>query len=100
MGAVFVGEHVSLERRVAIKVLNGDRPGDEALSRFFTEARAMSLIRHPNIVEVFDCGVDPDAGAYIIMELLEGETLWALLKRQGPLAHDLGGALAVAMQAA
>ena len=56
------------------------------LQRFFNEARATSLIRHPGIVEVFDCGVDADGRAYIVMEYLEGETLARAARRAARLA--------------
>ena len=72
--------------------------GERGKSRFFTEARATSLIRHPNIVEIFDCDIDASGRAYIIMELLEGETLAALLERQGHLAGDLGSVMEIGIQ--
>ena len=99
MGAVFLGEHARLDRRVAIKLLRAELSGDqEVLNRFFTEARATSLIHHPNIVEIFDCDIDPRGRAFIMMEFLDGETLAALLERQGSLAGDLGSVMAIAIQ--
>jgi eukaryotic-like serine/threonine-protein kinase len=100
MGAVFLGEHTRLDRRVAIKLLRTElSDNQEVLNRFFTEARATSVIRHPNIVEVFDCDIDARGRAFIMMEFLEGETLAGLLARQGQLAGDLGGVVAIAIQA-
>ena len=53
--------------------------------RFFNEARAANAIRHPGIVEVFDCGTLASGTAYIVMELLEGENLAARLRTVGRL---------------
>jgi len=81
MGVVFRAEHVRIARTAAIKVLIPELAQNEsAVQRFFTEARATSLIRHPGIVDVFDCDVD-DGRAYIVMEHLEGETLADRLRR-------------------
>ena len=58
MGRVYLAQHHRIERRAAIKVLLPERSGQaDVLQRFFTEARATSSIRHPGIVEVFDCDV-------------------------------------------
>src|SRR5262245_6902563 len=81
MGVVFRAEHTRIARTAAIKVLIPELAQNEsALKRFFTEARATSLIRHPGIVDVFDCDVD-DGRAYIVMEHLDGETLADRLRR-------------------
>jgi len=81
MGVVFRAEHARIARTAAIKVLIPELAQNEsALQRFFTEARATSLIRHPGIVDVFDCDVD-DGRAYIVMEHLDGETLADRLRR-------------------
>jgi serine/threonine protein kinase len=82
MGVVFRGEHVRIARTAAIKVLVPELAQNaSAVQRFFTEARATSLIRHPGIVDVFDCDVDETGRAYIVMEHLEGETLADRLRR-------------------
>jgi serine/threonine protein kinase len=81
MGRVYLAEHSLIGRKAAIKVLNPDIASDpEVVSRFFTEARAVNDIRHPNIVEVTDFG---QFGALycIIMEFLEGETLASRIAR-------------------
>jgi serine/threonine-protein kinase len=82
MGVVYLARHVTLGRRAAIKVL---RPAlssnQDIVSRFFNEARAVTAVRHPGIVEVFDFGFLEDRTAYIIMEYLEGESLAARLRR-------------------
>ena len=88
MGAVFLGEHARLDRRVAIKLLRAELSSNqEVLNRFFTEARATSLIHHPNIVEIFDCDIDPRGRAFIMMEFLDGETLADRLAK-GPMPPE------------
>jgi len=87
VGEVFLAEHQHIQRRVAIKVLMRELTQDpDTVRRFFTEARATSLIRHPSIVEVFDCDVHPNGRAYIIMEFLEGETVGRRLEREGSMS--------------
>jgi putative nucleotidyltransferase with HDIG domain len=80
MGTVYFAEHTLIGRRAAIKVLNPDVSANEDIvARFFTEAKAVNSIRHPNIVDITDFG-QADAIYYIIMEMLEGETLGARLE--------------------
>ncbi len=66
--------------------------------RFFNEARAASLIQHPGIVEVLDCEVHTDGRAFIVMELLRGDSLRSYIERSGKLDSDLAGALAICRQ--
>jgi serine/threonine-protein kinase len=95
MGVVFLAEHQRIERRVAIKVLGPELVSDQrALQRFFVEALATSRIRHPGIVEVFDCDVDATGRAYIVLEHLEGETLAERLRRAGKLHWSAAGLIA------
>jgi serine/threonine protein kinase len=99
MGVVYLAEHPGIGRRAAVKVL---RPGltdnPEILKRFFNEARAANAVRHPGIVEVFDCGTLPSGTSYIVMELLEGENLAARLRSVGRL--PLADARRIAAQTA
>ena len=82
MGVVFLGEHQRIARQVAIKLLPPELcQSPQVLQRFFNEARATSLIRHPGIVDVFDCDVDPAGRAYIVLDHLVGETLGDRLQR-------------------
>jgi serine/threonine protein kinase/ABC-type branched-subunit amino acid transport system substrate-binding protein len=75
-GAVYEGLQQPLDRRVAIKTL---RPGLERnpdlVKRFFREARLLSQISHPHIVQVHDCGNTADGIFFLVMELLEGQSL-------------------------
>lgn len=79
MAQVYRGYHPQLDRYVALKVLRSDLvEQDEFLARFKREAHAVSGLRHPNIVQVFDFDVQ-DGQHYMVMELLEGDTLRARL---------------------
>jgi serine/threonine protein kinase len=99
MGAVYTAVHSLLGRRAAVKVLLGELSRDQAaVQRFFNEARAATAIKHPSIVEIYDFGWSPDGAAYIVMELLEGESLATRLARVGRLPLD--AALVVARQIA
>lgn len=76
MGAVYAATHVDLDRPCAIKLLLSDFTSDaDALERFRREARAAARLNHPNVADTYDYGVLPDGGAYIVMELVEGQTL-------------------------
>ena len=90
MGVVYLAEHRHLGRKAAIKFLQpefSERP--DALNRFFTEARAASLIDHDGIVRVLDCDVhQPSGQAYIVMEYLEGQTLREYLAWRGRAVGD------------
>lgn len=84
MGAVYIGEHTLLGRRAAIKVLLPELSANkEVVQRFFNEARAVTQISDPGIVQVFDFGFDAAGNAYIVMELLDGEPMDQRLARIG-----------------
>src|SRR5436853_5032306 len=86
MGTVYRATHLLIERTVAIKVLSQRFLGDEtAQQRFHREARAAGRMQHPNAVTVTDFGATDDGYLYIVMELLEGQTLRDLLAREAPL---------------
>ncbi len=74
MGLVFRAWDERLHREVAIKVLHDDYTMPGMRERFLQEARAASALNHPNICTVFDIG-EQDHNPYLVMELLEGETL-------------------------
>jgi serine/threonine protein kinase len=99
MGTVYLGEHIEIQRRAAVKVLRADLcDSPSALARFKAEAQAVNRIRHEHIVEVTDFGVVPGGEAYYVMEWLEGESLHQAIRRTGPLS--LPRALHVAIQVA
>jgi hypothetical protein len=86
MAQVFEGRHPELGSPVALKVLRSTIAAQSlAAARFSREARVAALIRHPNVVRVFDVGVQ-DGIPYIVMEFLEGENLQKSLWNKGPLA--------------
>src|ERR1019366_2078387 len=75
----------TLERRVALKVLNANIATDErSLARFFREARSAAHVRHPHIINVFDCGAERGL-CYLVMEFIEGQTFAEYLSSRGPL---------------
>jgi eukaryotic-like serine/threonine-protein kinase len=87
MGAVYLAEHTLVGRKAAIKVLLPEWSARrDIVTRFFNEAKAMSSIPDPGIVQMFDFGFAADGCAYIVMELLEGETLQQRRKRLGRFA--------------
>ena len=79
MAQVYKAYHAQLDRYVAVKILRSDLVEEEEfLARFRREARAVAALRHPNIVQIFDFDVQNDL-YYMVMELLEGDTLKAYL---------------------
>jgi len=105
MGAVYLAEHPGIGRRVAVKVLHKNYTRDEhLLARFLNEARAANAIRHPNIIEILDSGMMADGTPFLVMELLEGESLGTRLRQSGalgiPTVVDLAYQTASALGAA
>ncbi|MBW2735430.1 MAG: protein kinase [Deltaproteobacteria bacterium] len=89
MGCVYAATHLTLGRRVAIKVLRARYVfNDGALRRFFAEARVASQISHPNIVAITDFIEGQGGPASYVMEYLEGQTLYACLRRRKELPLD------------
>ena len=104
MGSVYLGEHHLLGHQVAIKVARPDYLDNIAAERrFLVEARSIASVHHPSIVELFDFGRRHDGHAYIVMELLRGQSLHERLQ-DGPIAEtraihlalQIASALAVA----
>ena len=88
MGQVWSAVDTRLQRRVAVKTVDLAATGDEvAAERFQQEAHATAALSHPNIVTIFDNGVDGHT-AYLVMELLSGPSLDELVRDQGPLPVD------------
>ncbi len=86
MATVYRGEDLLLERPVAVKFLREPYASDaEARDRFVHEARAAAKLDHPNIVHIYDVGVDQGDHPFLVMELVQGEDLKALIRRDAPL---------------
>jgi serine/threonine-protein kinase len=86
MGTVYLCEHAVLERRFAVKVLRADLAADaELVDRFRNEAIAASRIGQENVVDVVDFGADEDGSLYYVMEALDGRSLGAVIRDEGPL---------------
>jgi len=92
MGQVYLARDQNLiTRRVAVKTVRPDILSDEmlqegeAIARFEREARAAASIRHPNVVDVTDFGKSPEGVFFLVMEYVDGESLYQLLRREGTL---------------
>ncbi len=92
MGMVYEATHLGLGKKVAIKVLLPEAARNaEGRARFVREGETAARLRHPHVVDISDVGVH-DGLPFIVMELLEGEDLATLLRREGalPLDHLVG----------
>jgi len=85
-GEIYLAAHTRLPGRFAVKLLHRSLVRDnDALSRFRQEAEITSSLRHPHIVQVFDCNVTDDGVPYLVMELLEGKLLAQRIASAGAL---------------
>jgi hypothetical protein len=92
MGQVFLGFHMRLECDVAVKVLDpGLQLREDSRERLLREGAVLASIRHENIVQVHHCATTDDGKVFVVMELLEGETLRQLCRRVGKLDAPGGG---------
>ena len=97
MGITYRALDVNLGSPVALKIISARYSGNpEARERFRHEARAAAQLRHPNVASVFHFGETPTGQSFYAMELVEGETLEARVRRDGPLPAEV--ALDVATQ--
>jgi serine/threonine-protein kinase len=83
MGTVYLCEHTTILKKFAVKVLSAElssRP--DHVDRFLREARASSMISHPNVVEITDFGQTPNGAPFFVMEYLEGEDLSEIIDRE------------------
>lgn len=96
MAAVYVGVH-KIGRRHAIKILHPEvAASPEVRARFEQEAHAVNLLHHPGAVEIHDFDISEDGCPFLVMELLEGETLAQQLEREPQ--YDLAQLLSIADQ--
>src|SRR5688572_30096552 len=85
MGSVWKAEHLLLHSHVAVKIIDPDIAHLEFnLARFLREAKTLATLRSPHVVQVLDFGSDADT-PYLVMELLQGQTLGRRLSEQGRL---------------
>ena len=99
LGKVYHGRHLLMDKPVAVKILSPALAVDENIvKRFSSEARRVSHISHPGILNVTDFGSDADGAVYIVFEDVEGETLKSTIERDGMFAPER--AVRIAKQAA
>jgi serine/threonine-protein kinase len=100
MGVTYRATDTVLHRTVALKVVETPAVGGKSHAvreRFLREARAAAALKHPNVAGIFQFGASPEVDrCYYAMELVEGETLEALVRREGPVKVEV--ALEIAIQ--
>ena len=89
MGAVYRAARVNIGDEVAIKVLHSEFVRDPgAVERFRREAQAAARLKHPNVVTIHDFGITGDGMAFLVMEMVEGQSLRDIIKEQGTLPQS------------
>ncbi len=87
---VYKGQHLFMDRSVAMKTLQSNLVEDQTvIKRFEKEAVALSKLRHPNIVSVYDCFVHTNGQPFLVMDFLDGHTLEELLTDRGAIPPKL-----------
>ncbi|MDX2054413.1 MAG: serine/threonine-protein kinase [Polyangiaceae bacterium] len=96
MATVYRARDKRLGREVALKIIHRHlRESAEVSARFVSEARAVAMLRHPNIVEVYDVSDEGESERYLVVELVEGTTLRKLLQERGHLPPEVGAAIGI-----
>src|ERR1051325_2211317 len=86
MGSVYRVNRLMIGDEVAMKILHSERVADpHAGERFRREAQAAARLKHPNAVSIYDFGITSDGLQYLVMELVEGQSLRQIIKQEGPL---------------
>ena len=82
MGSVFEAVHVEIGQRAAVKLLKPELSSEpKHVQRFFDEAKLLSMVNHPGLIKIYDFDRTAAGQVYIVMELLEGETLWSRFEK-------------------
>ncbi len=86
MGTVYRATRLLIGDEVAIKILHAEHVAQpQSVERFRREAQAAARLKHPNAVSIYDFGVTSDGLVYLVMELVDGQSLRQIIKQQGPL---------------
>jgi hypothetical protein len=89
MGAVFRATRLLIGDNVAVKILQIDQSDKtRTIERFRQEAQTTARLKHPNAVDIYDFGITSDRFCYLVMELVEGQSLQDLVRRNGPLTVE------------
>ncbi len=89
MGVVYKAKHDTMDRFVAIKMLQSQHVRDgNAIRRFRQEAKAASRLSHPHVITIHDFGMSPNGQPYIVMDYIEGMGLDAIIKKDGKVGVD------------
>ncbi|WP_244239262.1 serine/threonine-protein kinase [Corallococcus carmarthensis] len=83
MGVVYRAEHPLIGKHAAIKVMRAELVSPEQEQRLLVEARAVNAIRHPGVLDIFNFGTLPDCRPYVVMELLQGQSLADRMRERG-----------------
>jgi serine/threonine protein kinase len=98
MGTVYRATHLSLDRVVAVKIINPEFAANtDVTQRFAREARLMAKLRHPRAAMIYDSGNLPDGRLFIVMEYVEGITLADVIKRDGKIPYKKAVEIAVSI---
>ena len=101
MATVYRAKDPRLGREVAIKIIHPHlRDSSEVRHRFAAEARAVAMLRHPNIVEVYDVSAEGEGEPFLVVELVRGMTLRRLLRDRGVLPPEVAAALGLCLLSA
>lgn len=85
MGSVFRATRLLIGDEVAVKILHSEQRDPTTPERFRREAQAAARLKHPNAVNIYDFGITDDGLQYLVMELVEGESLRRIIQQKGPL---------------